>query len=263
LIKPFFQHWNSIERSLKKKPIVLFLDFDGTLSPIVPKVEDAYLPRVNQVELKRLSKKLRGRVAIVSGRALKDLKKKVGFKNFIYVGNHGLEIGGPHVRFKAAGAASARKVMAQIKKKLCHELGSVHGIFLEDKDLTMSLHYRMVKGKDIPLVQRTFKKIVRPYVSKRQVKINPGKKVFEIKPPVNWHKGRAVRWLLSYWRRRAGKSFFPVYIGDDITDEDAFAAVGRNGLGVVVGHTRPSKATFFVRDQKQVTTLLKKLASLN
>ena len=262
-MRPIFRNWNTIERHLKERPVALYLDFDGTLSPIVPKVDDASLPKENKAVLKRLCKKFNGRVAIVSGRALKDLKKKVGLKELIYVGNHGLQIEGPRIRFKQADGASARAIMKRLKKELAQEMKSIRGTFLEDKDLTMSLHYRMVKKDQIPLVVRTFKRVARPFISGTRIKVNVGKMVFEIKPPGNWHKGAAVRWLLERFERRSGGPCFPVYIGDDVTDEDAFRAIRKNGLGVGVGKARSSQAKFFVKDQRQVTRFLERLAVLS
>jgi len=260
-MKYLFEHWRKIERVLAKGQPVLFLDFDGTLSPIAPTPQEALLPPAIKAKLKELSRRLQGRVAIVSGRSLKNLKRKVGLKGLMYVGNHGLEIEGPQLHYKVSAAGLAEKPLRLIKKMIRQEMRNIEGVFLEDKGLTLSFHYRNVRPKNAALVLRTFKGIVRPYILEKKIKLNQGKKVFEIKPPIDWHKGRAVVWLMR--RLGKGKKLIAIYIGDDTTDEDAFAALKGRGISIAVGHRQRSQATYFLKSQREVGRFLQKFTAIN
>jgi len=257
-MKPLFRHVMALHRKMGKRELMIFLDFDGTLSPIVPRPADAHLPRAEKHLLDLLRRRSEGGVAIVSGRARKDLKRKVALEGIFYVGNHGLEIEGPQLRFQAPGTTGSRKALSELKRKLSRVTADVPGTEMEDKGLSMSLHYRRTKAKNIPALRRAFLDAAGPYISSRKIRVTEGKRVFEIRPPVNWHKGSAVRWLLRY-RRRSGRAFFPIYIGDDVTDEDAFAAVRRVGLGIRVGCRSDSQAAYCLERRSQVVRLLQEL----
>jgi trehalose-phosphatase len=197
----------------------------------------------------------------VSGRALADLKRKVGLKGLIYVGNHGLEIEGAAWHHAVKGIGGYKKHLRSISSRLRRGLKGIDGALLEDKGLTLSVHYRRVKPKDILRFKRLVTDIARPYILEKAIKMNKGKKVFEIKPCLDWNKGKAVLWLLR--RLGRGKRMWPVYVGDDTTDEDAFAALKGRGLTVVVGRRTGSKAGYFLKSQAEIVALLERLGALN
>jgi trehalose-phosphatase len=135
---------------------MLFLDYDGTLTPIVSTPEKAAIPKQIKGLLAKLSKDPRYKLAIISGRALKDIIKIIGLKGIIYSGNHGLEIEGPKIKFKTPLSPGYMTILKKIKGDLKRRLSSIKGIFLENKGLSLSLHYRLVDKKKIPQVKTVF-----------------------------------------------------------------------------------------------------------
>ena len=236
----------------------LFLDYDGTLTPIVKRPGMAELSRPRRNLLRKLARSPHFLVAIVSGRMLSDITKRVGIKGIYYVGNHGFEVTGPKLKFTHPKAKTAKPILRKIKKELSRRLRDVKGIIIEDKILTMSLHYRLVRRSDTEKVKRAFQNIVRPFRRAKKIRITRGKKVFEIRPNAKWNKGEAVLWLLKKIGGR--KKFIPVYIGDDTTDEDAFRALKRKGPTFRVGKTGKTLARYRIKNVRQVYQLLKLLS---
>ena len=257
--------WPSIRRELASaRQVALFLDYDGTLSPIVEHPSKARLPLQTRRLLRQVSARPGLWVAIVSGRALKDLRRRVGLKGLCYVGNHGLELQGPKMRHLNPAARRCRPTLRKIREELKPEARKIPGAWVEDKGLTLSVHSRQVKPRDKILVRDAFYRVVRPYQEKGQVRVTAGKEVFEVRPPVRWTKGTMVSWLLTRRRARAkGQKVVPVYIGDDITDEDAFKALGKRGITVAVGPGNAlTRARYAVRSPANVRKFLRLLASL-
>lgn len=253
-----FDARDELEKRLRKKDLFIFLDYDGTLVPIKesPAPEKSLLPEGVKKVLARL-KDNGNYVAIVSGRSLKDLKKMAGIEGLIYSGNHGLELEGPKISFVNPISAKARTLIRELKYRLIDELSGIKGAFIEDKGLTLSLHYRLVKGCDIPGLVTLFNSVVRRHVNDGRIRIGKGKKIFEIRPPVKWDKGKMVLWLLARYRFAAGeKEIFPVYIGDDTTDEDGFKVLRNRGLTVFVGKPKRSFAEYYLKDTKEVHRFL-------
>lgn len=257
-MKYLFDNYKKIERELKNKNIFIFLDYDGTLTPIVKKPEDAIIGIEAKRLIERLKRKYKGRLAVISGRPLTEIKKLVGIKGIIYAGNHGLEIEKEKKRFNAALPADYKTALKKIKKRLIKELDFINGAFMEDKSLTISVHYRLIKDGQ-STIKKIIDRVLKPYIAGKKIKVNNGKKVIEIKPPVNWDKGSAVLWILK--GKTAGK-VIPVYIGDDITDEDAFTALKGHGLTVHVGKTNKSEAEYYLKNSGEVITFLKKILKI-
>jgi len=258
-MKYLFDDYNKIERGLKNKDLFIFLDYDGTLTPIVNKPQDAFLGAQTARLIEKLKIKYKGRLAIISGRPLKQIKKLVGVKGVIYAGNHGLEIEDGKTKFKAAVPAGYKNSLKEIKKKLSGKVNRVKGAFLEDKGLTVSVHYRLVKAGQ-PALTKSLEDILHPYVAGKKIKVNHGKKVVEIKPTVLWHKGSAVLWIL---KGKAMKNIMPVYIGDDTTDEDAFIVLKRRGLTARVGKSKKSEAEYYLKNTEEVIIFLNKILKIN
>ena len=257
-MKHLFDDIHGLRQKICNRHIMLFLDYDGTLAPIAFTPNKATITDINRALLRRLSKCRTIKLAIISGRSLKDIKGMVRIKGITYSGNHGLEIEGPRIKFTAPMPAGYMTALRRIKNRLSAELSSIKGVLIEDKGHVLSLHYRLINRKKIPLVRTVFHETVIFYLAKGRISVKPGKKVVEVRPPVRWDKGKAVLWILA--RQRLGlkrKPLTAIYIGDDITDEDAFKALRGRGLGVFVGSPRPSFAGYYLRGPGEVTRFLK------
>ncbi|MCK5139333.1 MAG: bifunctional alpha,alpha-trehalose-phosphate synthase (UDP-forming)/trehalose-phosphatase [Thermodesulfovibrionia bacterium] len=235
--------------NLEKIPrnnIFLFFDFDGTLTPIVSSPDKAHLSEYTRNLILRLNE--RYPVAIISGRALHDIKQRVNLKNMIYAGNHGAEIWDGQKLVVGQQLSDSKKVLSNIIDELKNALSSVKGTIIEDKGITASIHYRMVDSRDICTLFDIIWTTAHNY--KGLFKITSGKKVFEIKPHGTWNKGDAVKWICEHY----GKNRVPVYLGDDTTDEDAFNAIKGKGTGISIG--RSLKADYYLKTQGEVKKLL-------
>lgn len=242
----------------RQKDIMLFLDFDGTLAAIVEHYKKATILKESKVLLKKIAKIPGCSIAIVSGRALLDVKKRVGLKNIIYAGNHGLEVMGPGIKYNTFVSENIKKVFRKIKSELFASVGSIPGVHIEDKSLTLSVHYRQVKSKDLADFKRKILDHVLPYVVDRKAVVTEGKMVFEIRPEIEWNKGSVILWLIRRLKSNiANSKILHIFIGDDVTDETAFHALKGKGLCIRVGASAASAAPFFFKDIKEVTQFLK------
>lgn len=261
--KYLFDCWDRLKGNLANKNILLFLDYDGTLTPIVETPDKAVLSQEVKEILLKLSKICSCHLVIVTGRALPDIKKMVGIKGITYTGNHGFEIEGSDIHFESPVAPRYKELLNRIKTDLEKSLSPIKGAWLEDKRIILSLHYRPVDEKNIKSLERIFNRVCRPYIKNKEVKIQPGKKVFEIKPPIAWDKGQAALWLLAKWESLWGKgNFISMYIGDDVADEEAFKLLKDKSLTVSVGENTRSSAIYYLENQQEVTQLLKGILEL-
>ncbi|MBA2669319.1 MAG: trehalose-phosphatase [Gemmatimonadetes bacterium] len=238
--------------------LVLLLDFDGTLAPIVDRPDDAELPARTRTVLQRLLSRPGIRAAVVSGRGLEDARSRAGLPGIAYAGNHGMEIRGPDIQEVHAKAAAARPMLQQVLDTVEPRLAAIPGAIAEDKGLTLSIHYRMVGRDRVAEVQTITREATAAHDGLR---ITEGKEVLEVRPRVDWHKGRAVEFLL---KRFAPPPGVPVlYFGDDTTDEDAFRVLldreGGEGIRVADGETGTTAARSFVRDPGDVAQVLEAL----
>jgi len=190
------------------------------------------------------------KIAIISGRGLKDVMKKAGLKKLTYAGNHGLEIKGPGVKVLKAVPAKYKRALTRLKGVLVKKLSSIEGAFLEDKNFSVTVHYRQVAKKDIPGVKAVLREALDVPGVRDAVKVRSAKMAVEIRPPVEWDKGRAVLLLLSRQKAKlAGKKrkIIPIYAGDDATDEDAFRALRSVGVTISVGNKEGTSASIFLK----------------
>ncbi len=262
-MKYLFPHWKEIEKKVGRKDIFLFLDYDGTLSPIVENPHKADLPEKTKNILKSLSLLKEIKLAIISGRSLNDLKSKVGINKIIYSGNHGFEVSGTKKKPKIGNLAAYLKKLKKIKEELEAELLKFKGAIVEDKKISLTFHYRMINNKDAVGAKKVFAGIVRKYADNNEIDIRRGKKVIEIRPSVEWHKGKAVDFILKeFQENHKGKKCFPVYIGDDKTDEDAFGYMQKKGLCVRVGKSASSIADFYLKNTSETAELLQRFLNL-
>jgi len=257
----FFKHWESLSAELKKKRVMLFLDYDGTLTPILETADKALIPKETKKLLYDLSAHVK--LAVISGRALSDLKKMVGVRGIIYSGNHGLEIEGAKLKFSAPLSSAYKNLLSEIKTGLENRLAGFKGVILEDKGFSLSLHYRLVDKDLLPRVQTIFHEATISPALKNRIKIRPGKRVWEIRPPVEWDKGKIILWLLAREKFASGdKPLLPIYAGDDTTDEDAFRALENRGITIFVGRPKKSSAQYYLNNVGEVTQFLKRILSL-
>ena len=261
-MKYIFSNWKRIEKTLKGKSIYLFLDYDGTLAPIALTPGMAVMPEKTKDVLRQLSKPSSHKIAIISGRALKDISRRVGLKNIVYVGNHGFEIKGPKISFKSPVPFLYKKTLKEIKIKLEKALSSIDGVLIENKGFSLSVHYRLTDKENVPVVKARFYTTIFPYEFMNNVQVKPGKMVLEIKPPTSWNKGKAVLWLLArqkFLLRKKKQKILPIYIGDDVTDEDAFSALKNKGWAVRIGKLQKSCARYYMKNTEEVSDLLRLL----
>jgi len=259
-MRHLFRHWNAVERKLRGRSLMLFLDYDGTLAPLATTPGGAVMPPSTRARVAALAATEGVQVAVVSGRPLRDVKRRVGVRGVICAGNHGLELEGPGIRFRSAVPPRYAGILKTVKAELARRAGRIRGALLEDKGLSLALHYRLVHPRDVPAVKDAFRRAVAPYLSRGDMAVGRGKRVLEVRPPVDWDKGAMVRWLLD---RRipigAAGDIVPLYVGDDVTDEDAFRALGRKGITVRVGQSAQSAARYYVGGTGEVAALLRRL----
>jgi len=229
----------------------MFLDFDGTLAEIRPRPELARLSAARRNSLRRLAERIP--VAVVSGRPLDELERLIGLDDLILAGNHGLAIRTPAGRWTPPRAAGARPRLERFLARAEAGLADVPRAFAEDKGLTASLHVRLSPPGSQARVARLAAEAAAGL--DRWLEIRSGKKVVEVRPRLDWDKGRAVRRILA--GLEAGST--PIYIGDDRTDEDAFLALAGRGLTARVGRRGPSAAGFRLDGVDDVWRILRAL----
>jgi trehalose 6-phosphate phosphatase len=212
------------------RPVAVFLDYDGTLVGIRRSPELACLRPRRRAVLVRLARL--AEVVIVSGRPLEEVRRMVGVPDLIYVGNHGLEIAGDGRAWVHPLAARRAKAVARAAAAIRAGTRGLPGILVEDKGLTASIHFRAARRRD----REPLRAIVEGEIRRHRgaLELREGKMVLEIRPRLDWDKGQSVLRLLRAPRRRT-EGTWPVYIGDDLTDEDAFRVLRNRGLTVHVG----------------------------
>lgn len=259
-----FSAWPGMaERVRSAGRVVLLTDFDGTLSPIAGRPEEAVLPDDTRRAIEALSSDPRVGVAVISGRALDDIKEKVDLPGITYAGNHGIEIEGPSLRFVYPPAQAAKPVMRRLHSALGRALSGIDGVVLEDKGITLTVHYRLVARERVGEVKRICEAAVDGPRSRGQVRTTGGKMVYEIRPGVVWDKEDAVVLLLASWTPSGEAGGLAFFLGDDLTDEGGFRAVNaRGGVSVFVGRPgRDTAARFSLRSPGEVPGFLRRLAA--
>ena len=239
---------------------MLLFDFDGTLVPIVDRPELAVLAPETRQRLTSLAGRENFITGIISGRSLADVSTKVDVPGLLYTGNHGFEMAGPGISFSHPQARQVREILAGVCDELGEVLSSLPGTIIEDKGLTLSVHYRLVSESEQAIFRQRFNDVLLPYTKSGQLRTTAGKMVLEVRPNLEWGKGKAIIELQSMFPD-AGLT---VFFGDDVTDEDGFAAVQeKNGVAVFVGPARqPTGALHRVDSPAEVSQVLELLEQI-
>lgn len=241
-----------IEALLGDRPAI-FLDYDGTLTPIVPDPNQARIGDDERAVLKALSEI--APVAIVSGRNLDQLRALVAIDGLIYSGNHGWEIEGPDVgSFEHPLQEAVRRELEVAYEELASAARHLPGVAVERKRFSIAVHTRRVHTE--PVREAAVDLANRIVRSLDRLKLVTGKEIAEVRPAVAWDKGAGVGMVLD----SLSPPRIPIYIGDDQTDEDAFAETARrDGVGVVVGRPNETAAGFWLAGPGEVLAFLGEL----
>ncbi|KAL9409851.1 hypothetical protein AB3S75_048138 [Citrus x aurantiifolia] len=264
-------------KAAKGKKIAVFLDYDGTLSPIVDDPDRAFMSDEMRAAVREVAKYFP--TAIVSGRSREKVKEFVELSNVYYAGSHGMDIQAPPRPVKACEGKHhtlvpgkkgnevlfqpAKKFLPAIQeiiKELEEETKKIQGARIEDNRFCISVHFRQVREEDYNMLQEKVKAVMRNYPD---FDLSEGKKVMEIRPSIEWDKGHALEYLLDTLGLSNPNDVLPLYIGDDRTDEDAFKVIKCRGQGypIIVSSTpKETKASYSLNDPSEVLTFLLRLS---
>jgi trehalose 6-phosphate phosphatase len=237
------------------RSLAIFLDYDGTLTPIVSRPDQAVLMDSTRAILRTLAAKMP--VAILSGRELKDVRNRVGIGGIVYAGSHGFDIAGPR-GLRRQEATEFLPALDAAEKALRDKLAGIGGALIERKCFSIATHYRNVDETEVPRIETAVSEITERHRKLRRI---DGKKVYELLPDIDWDKGKAVLWFLETLGLERAK-VRPIYIGDDRTDEDAFRALEQRGVGILVTEEpRPTAASYSLKDPTEVERFLRELSA--
>ena len=244
-----------ISRRAKRKRLALFLDYDGTLTSIVDRPELATMSQEMRATVKALSDHCT--VAIISGRDRRDVEQLVNLDSLFYAGSHGFDIGGPHGwHMQHEPAAQDLPSIDRAEKALREALSGVKGTIIERKKYSVAVHYRLVANEDMKTLEEAVKVVLAHQPELRKM---DGKKVYDLQPRIDWDKGKAVLWFLQALDLHK-TAVLPLYLGDDITDEDAFRALRDFGIGIVIGDdARRTIACYALKTPDEVQDFLQSL----
>ncbi len=228
--------------------LAVFLDYDGTLTPIVERPEQAELGDAMRRQIRRLAQLCA--VAVVSGRDLDDVRRRAGIDGIVYAGSHGFDIEGRLDRpIREQQGTEYLPELDKAERQLHRLLDGVAGCHLERKRFSIAVHYRQVREADMDAVENAVDEILEEHPRLRK---SGGKKVFEVQPDMDWDKGKAVCRLLEVLDLDR-PDVLPLYLGDDLTDEDAFGALREQGIGIRVGNgPSRTRARYALRDPQEV-----------
>jgi trehalose 6-phosphate phosphatase len=262
-MKHLFKVWPAFEADCRAASHILLLaDYDGTISPIVGRPEDAVLPLSVRSILSSLAQKSLFSVGVISGRRLAEVKSLVAIDGIYYAGNHGVEIEGPGLSYVNPAAASVSEIIKDLAGRLKAELASVPGVIIQEKKYSLSVHYRLAQKDKEKMITETVHRLADPLVGLRKIVLYPMKKLWEARPPIDWNKGKAVEFIARKIKAELKtERLLTIYLGDDTTDEDAFRVVHRPaGWSIYVGEeNRKSAAEYFLDSPEEVEEFLTRL----
>ncbi len=280
--------WDAeIAPALSGRRIAVFLDYDGTLTPIVERPEDAVLAPEMRERIRALA--AHALVAIVSGRDVAFVIEQVAVEEALFLGSHGFDVVTPvGMELSQERAGEFERFLgplAEAEERLADRIAGIEGAHIERKKYAIAVHYRQTPEDEVDAVERAVDEALAAADGaadgavdgvvdtqadehgappRARLRKTGGKKVFELRPDLDWDKGRALAWVLEALGMDGG-DVAPVYVGDDLTDEDAFAMVRDSGLAVVVrgeGEERSTLARYRVEDTAAVGHVLERVALL-
>ncbi|MCM8812392.1 MAG: trehalose-phosphatase [Candidatus Omnitrophica bacterium] len=246
-------------RKLAGRQVMLGVDYDGTLAPFAARPEQARLaPAVRRV-LRQCAALPRVRLAVVSGRPLADLRRRVAIPDISYAGDHGWCIQTPQGAYTRKLSPAIAQALVAVERCLRRVCADIPGVLIEGKLFSVALHYRAVAAQRRRTVRSCFQHCIRPWREQGMLETLEGALVREARPARPWNKGHAVRWL---WRQSGipPRERVAVYIGDDRTDEDVFRILRESDVGIVVGRQKRSGAQYCVETQAEVIEVLRMFA---
>jgi alpha,alpha-trehalase len=249
-------HLPRILSEVGERQLVIFLDYDGTLTPIVGKPEWAVIPPETKATLGRLTRRFP--VAVVSGRDLDDVRALVGLDDLVYAGSHGFDVLlASGEREELGEAEESLPYLDRVEKALRERLEGIEGSLVERKRYSVAVHYRLVGDSEVQRVENVVEDVA---AANPELKRTGGKMVFELRPGLDWHKGKAVGWILETLKCDRAE-VFPLFLGDDLTDEDAFEYISGWGTGIVVRdpESRSTHADLILEDPDEVRRFLEGL----
>ncbi|EAZ06967.1 hypothetical protein OsI_29208 [Oryza sativa Indica Group] len=259
--------FEQIVAASKGKKIVMFLDYDGTLSPIVDDPDSAFMSDTMRRAVRSVAKHFP--TAIVSGRCRDKVFEFVKLAELYYAGSHGMDIKGPakasrHNKAKAKGvlfqpASEFLPMIEQVHDSLIERTKCIPGAKVENNKFCVSVHFRCVDEKSWSTLADIVKAELKDYP---KLKLTQGRMVFEIRPTIKWDKGKALEFLLESLGFADCTNVLPVYIGDDRTDEDAFKVLRKRGQGIgilVSKYPKDTNASYSLQEPAEVMEFLLRL----
>lgn len=217
-------------RRLAGRAPAVFLDYDGTLTPIVDRPQDAVISAAMREVVRALAR--RCTVCVVSGRDRAVVQELMGIDDLVVAGSHGFDIWDPRTGTVEHDAATGfEPLLAEVTDLLGVRTSSIDGASVEPKRASVAVHYRLVPLEQRSAVDAVLHEVLAAHPD--ELKVTPGKLVYEIQPKIDWDKGKAVLFLLAALHLDR-PDVVALYLGDDITDEDAFRALSGRGVGIVV-----------------------------
>ncbi|XP_057977923.1 probable trehalose-phosphate phosphatase F [Malania oleifera] len=270
--------FEQIANFAKNKKIAMFLDYDGTLSPIVDDPDRAFMSNAMRSAVRNVAKYFP--TAIISGRSRDKVYELVGLTELYYAGSHGMDIMGPikHVvsndhpkSIKSTDqqdktvnlfqpASEFLPMIDEVFRTLVENTRGISGAKVENHKFCASVHYRNADEKSWPMIAQCVHDILKDYP---RLRLTHGRKVLEIRPAIDWNKGKAVEFLLESLGLSQSDDVLPIFIGDDRTDEDAFKVLrggNHRGYGILVSSVpKETKAFYSLRDPSEVMEFMKSL----
>lgn len=239
------------------KRLAVFLDYDGTLTPIVSNPDLAILSEEMRCTVRALAKMFP--TAIISGRGREKVENFLNLRELFYAGSHGLDIAGPTESLGKGCFQPALQFLPlidQVSRELTEKLKLIPGASVENNKFCVSAHFRNCAPESWTEVVKAVESSVR---DRPELRMTRGRKVLEVRPKVDWDKGKALSHLLEVLGLKSEKDVLSIYIGDDQTDEDAFKVLKNEGLGfgiLVSSKVKPTEAVFTVKDPSEVQQFL-------